>query len=226
MNTKTGPTSLERRYRRLLAWYPRAWRRQNEEEILAVLMTCAQDGQTRPGLATSADLIRSALMTRLQPAGGRAPRSVFLAAELMCLGALATAASGLVVLATIASVKTAVLHRYPDLSSAQWHAVMVHMTVEEIGAPIVAIVWLWMAWANVRGHDWARPAFMSLFFLSTVSVLAGLGEGAVTYAPVDLIAGGVVWLIGLGAMFCIFSKQAGPYYQHRTRRPPLVHPAG
>jgi len=36
---------LERRYRRLLAWYPRAFRRENEDEILAVLLACAQDGQ-------------------------------------------------------------------------------------------------------------------------------------------------------------------------------------
>jgi hypothetical protein len=42
--------SLERGYRRLLACYPRAFRRENEEEILAVLMACAQDGQTRPSL--------------------------------------------------------------------------------------------------------------------------------------------------------------------------------
>ncbi len=225
MNTGTGPTGLERRYRRLLAAYPRAWRRENQEEILAVLMACAQDGQSRPGLAASADLLRSAMLSRLQPAG-RAPRSVFLAARLMCLGALAEVAAGLTILATTASVKATILHDYPALTSSQWHAVLIHLTAEEIGAPIVAIVWLWMAWANLTGHDWARPVFMSLFLLTTVGVLAGFGEGAVTYAPVDLLAGGVVWLIGLGAMFCIFSRQAGPYYQHRTRRPPLVHPAG
>ena len=39
---------LERRYRRLLACYPRAFRPENSEEILAVLLACAQDGQ-RPG---------------------------------------------------------------------------------------------------------------------------------------------------------------------------------
>jgi hypothetical protein len=41
---------LERRYRRLLAWYPTWFRLQNEEEILAVLLACAQDGQRRPGV--------------------------------------------------------------------------------------------------------------------------------------------------------------------------------
>jgi hypothetical protein len=66
---------LERRYRRLLACYPRAYRRQNEEEILAVLRAGAHDGQQRPGLAASADLIKGAVRMRLWPAA-RMPRTV------------------------------------------------------------------------------------------------------------------------------------------------------
>jgi hypothetical protein len=32
----TDATQLERRYRRLLAWYPRAFRQEHEEEMLVV----------------------------------------------------------------------------------------------------------------------------------------------------------------------------------------------
>ena len=39
---------LERRYLRLLACYPRAFRREHEQEILAVLMAGADEGQQRP----------------------------------------------------------------------------------------------------------------------------------------------------------------------------------
>jgi len=53
--------SRERGYRRLLACYPEAFRRENGEEILAVLMACAPDGQTRPGLEASADLLKGAV---------------------------------------------------------------------------------------------------------------------------------------------------------------------
>jgi hypothetical protein len=60
--------SLERGYRRLLVSYPRAFRRENGQEILAVLMACAPDGQRRPGLAESADLIRSGMRMHLFPA--------------------------------------------------------------------------------------------------------------------------------------------------------------
>jgi len=34
----TGQEDLERRYRRLLAWYPRAYWREHEEEMLAILL--------------------------------------------------------------------------------------------------------------------------------------------------------------------------------------------
>jgi hypothetical protein len=64
----TDPAALERGYRRLLAWYPQPFRREQEEEVLAVLMSGARQGQRRPQLRESADLIRSALGMRLRPA--------------------------------------------------------------------------------------------------------------------------------------------------------------
>jgi len=61
------PTALERGYRRLLAWYPRSFRAAQEEEILAVLMAGAEQGQRRPRFAEAVDLIRSAVRMRLWP---------------------------------------------------------------------------------------------------------------------------------------------------------------
>jgi hypothetical protein len=49
---------LERRYRRLLAGYPRAFRREHEQEILSVLMAGADEGQQRPRLGEAANLIK------------------------------------------------------------------------------------------------------------------------------------------------------------------------
>jgi hypothetical protein len=74
-------------------------------------------------------------------------------------------------------------------------------------------VCLWLAWANGRGYDWARPAFMALVGLLTLELLIGLGGGTALYAPADLIALTVPWLAGLAAMLLIFSKTASPYYQ-------------
>jgi hypothetical protein len=57
--------SLERRYGRLLACYPQAFRSEHEQEILAVLMAGADEGQQRPRPAEAANLIRHALWMRL-----------------------------------------------------------------------------------------------------------------------------------------------------------------
>jgi hypothetical protein len=62
---------LERRYRQLLACYPRAFRYEHEQEILAVLMAGADEGQQRPRLGEAANLIKHALWMRLGLSRGR-----------------------------------------------------------------------------------------------------------------------------------------------------------
>jgi len=88
---------LERGYRRLLACYPQPFRREQEDEVLAVLMAGARQGQRRPGLAEAADVLKSALRMRLRRAGwgpGKGPwgdgLALFsLAAPLLLLAAAA-----------------------------------------------------------------------------------------------------------------------------------------
>jgi hypothetical protein len=62
----TTSSRLERRYRSLLALYPKAFRRDHEQEMLAVLMAAAREGQERPRLGESADLVRSAMFMRVR----------------------------------------------------------------------------------------------------------------------------------------------------------------
>jgi hypothetical protein len=57
---------LERRYKRLLACYPAAFRGEHEQEVLAVLMAAAEEGRRWPRLAEAADLLRSATAMRLR----------------------------------------------------------------------------------------------------------------------------------------------------------------
>jgi hypothetical protein len=63
-------TSLETRYRRLLAFYPREHRQLYGEEMLGVLMAGATPGRSRPSLPELTDLIGSALAVRLRRAAG------------------------------------------------------------------------------------------------------------------------------------------------------------
>jgi hypothetical protein len=57
---------LERSYRRLLAFYPKAFRRRHEQEMLSVLMAGAAEGQRRPRPAEYANLIGHGLFTRVR----------------------------------------------------------------------------------------------------------------------------------------------------------------
>jgi hypothetical protein len=66
----SGSANLERRYRRLLAWYPAEYRSIYGEEMLGVLMASASvRGSSRPGAAETLNLIGSALRTRLRSIG-------------------------------------------------------------------------------------------------------------------------------------------------------------
>jgi hypothetical protein len=58
--------ALEHRYRRLLAWFPAEHRQNYEEEMVGVLLATASDGQRRPRLADTFDLIRGAVTVRVR----------------------------------------------------------------------------------------------------------------------------------------------------------------
>ncbi|HTU31061.1 MAG TPA: hypothetical protein VMF07_16855 [Solirubrobacteraceae bacterium] len=58
--------TLERRYRRLIAMYPRKFRQRREEEMLSVLMSGAHDGQRWPRPAEIVNLARHATPSRLR----------------------------------------------------------------------------------------------------------------------------------------------------------------
>ena len=61
--------ALERRYRRLLAWYPAEHRRVHGEEMIGVLLASAGCGKRRPGFADTWDLVTGGLRIRLAQPG-------------------------------------------------------------------------------------------------------------------------------------------------------------
>ena len=212
----TGSSQLERRYRRVLACYPKAFRRESGDEILAVLLATAAEGQRRVGLAESADLLRGAL--RMHFGLSRSPRPVRNAVRLMCAGAVLTVAVLVFVLVTLGGVRSAAVH---DLAAGQWPTVLLTQVGPWLAsAPIGAGLWLWLAWANGRGYHWARPAFTAFFGVLTIVVFFGLGEGggedALAYTWPDLIAATALWLVGLAAALLIVSETASAYYQRES----------
>jgi hypothetical protein len=76
MSEPVPSSGLERRYRRLLAYYPRDHRERHGEEMVGVLMAGAAD-RSRPGWRESADLLWAAVRLRLRrvvAGGGIEPR--------------------------------------------------------------------------------------------------------------------------------------------------------
>jgi hypothetical protein len=206
---------LERGYRRLLACYPRAFRRENADEIIGVLLATASEGQQRVGLAESADLIRGALRMRLRPAG-RPPQAVGGAIRLMCAGAAGSVALQIAMVMTIGSVKSAVLALDPSFTAAQWHGVLVQLAIREWSMPLVIAVWLWLAWANGRGRNWARLAFGAWFIVCGLCELSAVAQGVALVAPVIFTVGAVQCLIAAVATVLLFSRQSSLYYQPET----------
>jgi hypothetical protein len=205
---------LERRYRRLLAWYPGSFRADSEEEVLAVLLATAAEGQTRVGWSDAWDLVRGAVRMRLWPAAAR-PRAVRAAVKLMLAGAAAELAAVITVVVTAGAVRAAVAAHDPAVVPA----VTVHLIAEMALLPLAVGMWLWLAWANGRGEDWARLLSLSGFGLTSMGLVTTLAEGAAPFARADLIAGGAVWVIGLASVVLIFTPAAGRYYR------PALQPA-
>ena len=209
----TDSSRLERRYRRVLACYPKAFRRENGEEIVAVLLATAHEGQRRVGVAASADLIMGAV--RMHFGMSRAPRPVRNAVRLMCAGAVLTVADVVTVLVTLGGVRSAAVQ---DLTAAQWPTVMLtqvglcspaHRSVLACGCG-----WPGRTAGVITGRG---PLLWRSSASSLIVLLFGLGEGdgahALPYTRADLIATTVLCLVALVAMLLIVSETASPYYQ-------------
>ena len=206
----TDQANLERGYRRLLAWYPRAFRRENGQEILAVLMAGAPDGQHRPGPAESADLIRSGLWMRLRPSVPRsAARTVRAAVRLMYAGAAITTLSLIISIISLAFIgRSAATLRLAGRSQP----FPVAMTVGIVGGLIVIALWLWMARANSQGRNWARILSTVLFGLATLEFLSALeviGKNGVAQA----FFAGLTWLSGLGAVWLLWRPASSAFFK-------------
>ena len=203
----TDQADLERAYRRLLAWYPREFRRENEQEILAVLMADAPDGQRRPGLAQSADLIRSGLWMRLRPSVPRSARTVRAAVKLMYAGAAVSTVNLVILLALTVDIK----------GSASWlNTPFITVSIAWSLAPLA--LWLWMAWACGRGRNWARTVSTVLFGAATLDLTEVFGPPGIRLSLVPVIAGSptvpvLYWLVGLAAVWLLWRPASSAFFR-------------
>jgi hypothetical protein len=201
----TDRANLERGYRRLLAWYPSAFRRENGEELLTVLMSCAPESQRRPGIAASVDLIRSGLWMRLRPTVPRAARTVRAAVRLMYAGAAVTTLSliGTIISLPFIGHKAAGLRLFGDSQPGA-----VAITLGIVSGVILIALWLWMARANGQGRNWARILSTVLFGLATLHLFGNKDV-------VQLVFVVATWLVGLAAVWLLWRPSSNAFFKPR-----------
>jgi hypothetical protein len=229
----TDRANLERAYRRLLAWYPRAFRRQSGQEFLGVLMACAPPGQRRPGLAESADLIRSGVRLRLRPGVPRSARTVRAAVQLMYAGAAVSTVELIILLAVIGDIKAShaiVGHRLTAAQVAQFGTLAITVPIVLTLVPIA--LWLWMARANGQGRNWARSLSTVLCGLATLSLSSIFPQSVINLSFVPAVHLSSVpalgpaipvltWLAGAAAVWLLWRPASTAFF-----KPPGLPHAG
>ncbi len=197
----TAQADLERRYRQRLAWYPRAYRRDHEEEMLAVLLAGSQPGQEFPRLAETADLVWGAVRMRLrlgEPYPGNVSRDALaifsVVAPLLLVGpVLVTLALHLVrvpsplgldlrkypALLRYYNTRVAVAHGL-NLASVGLLAVAVAATLrlKRVALTVIAIILAWWTVGAGYGFKPGQPfddLFLTCYLLEAAALIASPG---------------------------------------------------
>lgn len=144
-----------------------------------------------------------------EPARPEPPPSVVMAVRLMYAGAVVSAVSLVVGLATVGSLRTALHKSQPTLTPTQLHDLQTVVVVGSIAIGLISIgLWVWMALMNKAGKSWARIVATVLFGLDTLFLLLGVARaGAAASSLVSVL----IWLIGLGAVILLWRKDSTEY---------------
>ena len=111
------------------------------------------------------------------PSGGQVPEpvrpgpppSVVMAVRLMYAGAVVSAVSLVVGLATVGNLRDALHKSDPSLTPTQLHNLQTVVIVGSVAIGVISIgLWLWMALMNKAGKSWARIVATVLFGLDTL----------------------------------------------------------
>ena len=155
-------------------------------------------------------------MVQPHPSTGRMPEysepapSVVMAVRLMYAGAVVSALSLIVGLATVGSLRDSLHKAQPKLTPTQLHDLQTVVVVGSIFIGVISIgLWVWMALMNKAGKPWARIVATVLFGLDTLFLLLGVARaGAAAGTLVSILT----WLIGLGAVIYLWRKDASAYF--------------
>ncbi len=144
-----------------------------------------------------------------------APQSVQIAVRLMYAGAVVSAISFIVGLATLGSLKHTIQTQHPGYSASKVNTLVTSSIALVVVVGIIGIgLWLWMARANRAGKNWARITGTVFFGIDTLDML-GLFAGS-AHNAISTVFAIVTWLIGLGAVIMLWRGESSAFF-----KPPL-----
>jgi hypothetical protein len=159
MSATRTDSPLEETYRLALRWYPKAWRRRNEDAVLATLLDQAEDEKRSvPAKGELADLRATALLARLGPLG-RIPASIRDRAAALALG-LGAAIGGAGILASLYDTRW-----IPDAARSQV------ATLGPFAGDGVILYGLWILTLVVALFGLRRPTRVLLLAIIATSVV-------------------------------------------------------
>ena len=169
-------STLEDRYRRLLAWYPADHRLDHEQEMLGVLLAGARPGQTRPSGADVFDLLRGAVRIHVRRAVGGSTTPDWAAATAIA-GFLAT----LLLVAEGLRFAVNAPQAVSELIEARAHThffSLAHMLALSFGTAPYWAAWLAIAITAWRGAR--RPAALAASALTGAQLMLSVYGTATT----------------------------------------------
>jgi hypothetical protein len=101
----------------------------------------------------------------------------------------------------------------------------INLVPTAIGGAIGVGLWIWMAFANRAGHNWARITGTVFFGISCLSVIGGLIVSAEVdkwlagFAVVSALTSVAEWILGLLTVILLWNKQSGEYFSPQTGYP-------
>jgi len=157
-----------------------------------------------------------------------APPSVVNAVKLMYAGAAVSTVSLIISLADISGTKAAIRKARPSLTAAQVSQLNTFIISLAIVSGLIGIgLWLWMAWANNKGKNWARILSTVLFGWATLQVFSAFAALPVIHVVPGvevpgLLGGLLTWLLGGAAVWLLWRPDFSAFFtaQGLVRVPP------
>ncbi|MET9485871.1 hypothetical protein [Nocardia sp. NPDC006630] len=151
------------------------------------------------------------------------PRSVTYAFYLMLTGATLTLVGLLYDVAHLTGVRErATRTAHGKLTDSQNDAII---AVAFAISLIFVALWIWMAFSNRAGKNWARITGTVLFGLSTLSILYSTIRGNET--GIAAVITFLTWLVGLATVILLWIKESSAHFRPAPvymPYPPVPHP--